>query len=45
MNEKSEKIPVSSTLNTISYGFNSFFSQFIYMVFGTYIFFLYEVVM
>ncbi|MHA1805491.1 MAG: hypothetical protein ACTSU4_13320 [Promethearchaeota archaeon] len=44
MNEKLEKIPVPSTLNTISYGFNTFFSQFIYMVFGTYVFFFYEVV-
>ncbi len=42
--EKANKIPVPSTINTISYGFNTFWSQFIFMVFGAYVFFFYEVV-
>lgn len=44
MNAKSDNIPAPSTINTISYGLNNFWYQFIFMVFGTYVFFFYEVV-
>ena len=44
MSEKKQEYIPPSILNTLSYGSAGFWNQFIYMVFGTYVFYFYEVV-